>query len=641
MTTPAAPPSEKPQQFIKSMRRLIREMGPERMRFGVVLVISIIGIGISVAAPLIMGRATDILFSGFIGRQLPAGATNAQAVETLRGDGQNTFADMVSSMQVVPGVGIDFTALTRIIFLILAIFVIASALSWLQGYLLNTVVQNTVYRLRTQVEEKLHRLPLRYFDKTPRGEVLSRVTNDVDNMQTVLGQTINQLITSFLTLIGVFALMLFLSPVLTLITIALIPLSLFFVAKIAKKAQPMFRQQWVQTGLLNAHIEETFSGHALVRVYGHQEQVEEHFEEVNNELVKSSFGAQFLSGMIMPIMGMVGNLNYVILAVVGGIRITSGTITLGELQAFIQYSRQFSQPLNQIAAMANRMQSGIASAERVYELLDHEELVPDEEIGGRHSPEYKLQVNGIVGQVDFDDVYFRYDSNVPLIEGMDLQVDPGQTVAIVGPTGAGKTTLVNLIMRFYEVDSGTISIDGVDTADLPRHLIRSRVGMVLQDTWLFEGTIWDNIAYGLPDATDEQILIAARATFVDSFVQHLPDGYQTVLTEDGGSISTGQKQLITIARAFLAQPSILILDEATSSVDTRTELLLQDAMRALRTNRTSFIIAHRLSTIRDADVIVVMEAGAIVEQGTHEDLLALGSVYARLYEAQFVGSASV
>ncbi|WP_024796366.1 ABC transporter ATP-binding protein [Tomitella biformata] len=640
MTTPTLPPGEKPQQFLKSMRRLVLEMGHEARRFAVVLTISVIAVGMGLVAPLVMGHATDLLFSGFIGRQLPEGITNAQAVEALRGEGQNTFADMVASMNVVPGTGIDFPELSRVIFLILAIFVVASALSWLQAYLLNIVVQNTVYRLRKQVEAKFHRLPLRYFDKTPRGEVLSRVTNDVDNMQTVLGQTINQLVTSFLTLIGVLVLMLYLSPLLTLISIALIPVSLFAVSRIAKKAQPLFKQQWVQTGLLNAHIEETFSGHDLVRVYGHQRQVEEHFGKVNDELVKSSFGSQFLSGMITPIMGMVGNLNYVLLAVVGGIRITSGTLTLGDLQAFIQYSRQFSQPLTQIAAMANRMQSGIASAERVYELLDTEEFTPDEEIGGRHSPAYKMHVDGILGQVDFNDVVFRYDEDVPLIEGLSLQVSPGQTVAIVGPTGAGKTTLVNLILRFYEVNSGAITIDGVNIADVPRHLLRSRIGMVLQDTWLFEGTIWDNIAYGLPGATDEQIRTAASATFVDSFVQHLPDGYQTVLGADGGSVSAGQMQLITIARAFLAQPSILILDEATSSVDTRTELLLQDAMRALRTNRTSFIIAHRLSTIRDADVILVMESGAIVEQGSHEQLLAAGGVYAELHNAQFIGAPS-
>lgn len=638
MTTPTAPPGEKPQEFVKTMKRLVREMGPEKVRFGVVLAISVIAVGMGLVAPLIMGRATDILFSGFIGRQLPEGISNQEAVERLRGSGQDQFADMVASMKVVPGSGIDFPELTRVIYLILAIFVIATALSWLQAYLLNIVVQKTVYRLRRQVESKLHRLPLRYFDKTPRGEVLSRVTNDVDNMQTVLGQTINQLITSFLTVIGVFTLMLFLSPLLTVITIALIPVSLFAVSRIAKRAQPMFRQQWVQTGLLNAHIEETYSGHDLVRVYGHQKQVEEQFGTVNDALVKSSFGAQFLSGLISPIMGMVGNLNYVILAVVGGLRITSGHISLGELQAFIQYSRQFSQPLTQIAAMANRMQSGIASAERVYELLDHEEFTPDAEFGGRHSPEYKMQTDGILGWVGFEDVTFRYVPETPLIENLNLRVEPGQTVAIVGPTGAGKTTLVNLLLRFYEVDSGAITIDGANIAELPRDLIRSRIGMVLQDTWLFEGTIWDNIAYGLPDATDEQIRTAAAATFVDSFVQHLPDGYNTVLSEDGGSVSAGQKQLITIARAFLAQPSILILDEATSSVDTRTELLLQDAMKALRTNRTSFIIAHRLSTIRDADVIVVMEAGAIVEQGTHEELLERGGVYAELHNAQFVGA---
>jgi ATP-binding cassette subfamily B protein len=497
---------------------------------------------------------------------------------------------------------------------------------WLQGFILNGVVQNTVRRMRSDVEEKINRLPLSYFDRQPRGELLSRVTNDIDNVSQTLQQTMSQLLVAVLTVIGVLAMMFSISWTLALVALVTVPLTMVVTGQIMKRSQGLFIAQWRRTGQLNAHIEETFTGHALVKVFGRQQEVEERFAAENEELFKASFGAQFVSGLIMPMMMFIGNINYVVIAVLGGLRVASGSMSLGDVQAFIQYSRQFTQPLTQVASMINLLQSGVASAERVFELLDAEEEPVEQAeplaVGGR-------------GEVAFEHVSFRYEEDRPLIEDLSLLATPGQTVAIVGPTGAGKTTLVNLVMRFYDVDAGRITIDGVDIATMRRGDLRGRTGMVLQDTWLFEGSIRDNIAYGRPGATEEEILEAARATFVDRFVHNLPDGYDTVVDEDGSNISAGERQLVTIARAFLADPALLILDEATSSVDTRTELLLQRAMAALRTDRTSFVIAHRLSTIRDADLILVMEDGAIVEQGTHEDLLAAGGAYAALYNSQF------
>jgi ATP-binding cassette subfamily B multidrug efflux pump len=498
---------------------------------------------------------------------------------------------------------------------------------------LNRVVQNTVYRMRQDVEDKINRLPLNYFDRSPRGELLSRVTNDIDNVSTTLQQTMSQLMTSLLTVVAVLGMMFWISPVLALVALVSVPLSLLVTRAIMKRSQGQFVAQWRRTGPLNAQIEEAYSGHALVKVFGRQAEVEQTFAEENEELYRVSFGAQFVSGLIMPAMMFLGNLNYVVIAVIGGLRVASGSLSLGDVQAFIQYTRQFTQPLTTVASMMNLLQSGVASAERVFELLDADEE-PEDRDGVAAAPGKRR------GEVAFEHVAFSYDPSVSLIEDLSLVARPGQTVAIVGPTGAGKTTLVNLVMRFYDVDAGRITLDGVDITAVPRAALRSQIGMVLQDTWLFEGTIRDNIAYGRPDATEEDILEAAQATFVDRFVHSLPDGYDTIIDEEGSNLSAGERQLVTIARAFLTDPALLILDEATSSVDTRTELLVQQAMAALRTDRTSFVIAHRLSTIRDADLILVMEDGAIVEQGSHDELLVADGAYARLYNAQFTAPAA-
>ncbi|MGW3608356.1 ABC transporter ATP-binding protein [Micromonospora sp. NPDC005163] len=626
----AGMPAEKSMNFGPSARRLLGRLRPHRLHLAAIITLAVVSVGFSVAGPKILGHATDLIFNGVIGRQLSAGTSTEQAVAAARAGGNDSFADMLGRMDVVPGVGIDFSALSRVLLLALGLYLAASVLSWWQGWLLNGVVQRTVLRLRAEVEEKLNRLPLPYFDRQPRGELLSRVTNDIDNISTSLQQTLSQLLTSLLTVVGVLAVMFWISPLLALVALVAVPLSVLVTQRIAKRSQQQFIAQWKHTGELNGQIEEAYTGHELVKVFGRQREVEAAFNAKNEELFRASFGAQFISGIIMPSMMFIGNLSYVAIAVVGGLRVASGTMSLGDVQAFIQYSRQFTQPLTQLASMANLLQSGVASAERVFAVLDADEQSPD--------PVQPARVTDPHGRVEFEHVSFRYEPDKPLIDDLSLVAEPGHTVAIVGPTGAGKTTLVNLVMRFYELDAGRITLDGVDITTMRRDDLRGRIGMVLQDTWLFGGTIRDNIAYGRPDATEEEILAAARATFVDRFVRSLPDGYDTVIDEEGSNVSAGEKQLITIARAFLAEPSLLILDEATSSVDTRTEVLLQRAMAALRSDRTSFVIAHRLSTIRDADLILMMENGRIVEQGTHEQLLAAHGPYHQLYRSQFTAA---
>jgi ATP-binding cassette subfamily B protein len=618
-------PTRRSKDFKGSAIRLVKRLTPQRVPTAIVLLIGIVGIAIGVVGPLILGHATDLLFSGVIGRQLPASITKEQAVEAARARGDGTFADLLSGMNVVPGHGVDFAAVGRTLLLALGLYLLASLMLWIQARLLNVIIQRTMVALRADVEAKVHRLPLSYFDSRQRGEVLSRVTNDVDNIQTSLSMTISQLLTSVLTVAAVLVMMVFISPLLALITVLTVPLSLWATRTIARRSRDQFIAQWRNTGRLNAHVEETYSGFTVVKTFGHRALAEDKFRELNGDVYRASFGAQFLSGLVSPATTFVGNLSYVGVAVVGGLQVATGQITLGHIQAFIQYVRQFNQPLTQVAGMYNTLQSGIASAERVFDLLDTEEQTPDPPgpVAERRGP----------GRVEFEHVDFEYRPGTPIIEDLSLLAEPGSTVAIVGPTGAGKTTLVNLLMRFYEVDSGRILIDGVDITSMSRHALRSSIGMVLQDTWLFGGTIYDNIAYGRPDADEDQVIAAARAAHVDRFVHTLPGGYQTLISDDGGNISTGEKQLITIARAILAQPSLLILDEATSSVDTRTELLIQQATAELRRDRTSFIIAHRLSTIRDADMILVMEAGRIVERGSHDELIARRGEYWSMTQA--------
>ncbi len=626
----ASGPVQKAMNFGPSAKRLVGRLRPEIVGISWVTLLAVVSVFFAVLGPKLLGNGVNLVFSGAISQNLPEGLSQQEVIDGLRQQGQNQQADLLSGMTLTPGEGIDFGALSQVLLLVLALYILSSVFSWLQAYALNGIVQRTVYRLREDVETKINRLPLRYFDKMQRGELLSRVTNDIDNISQSLQQTMSQLLTSLLTVIGVIVMMFVVSPLLALIALVTIPLTLLITVVIAKRSQKHFVAQWKHTGELNGQIEEAFTGHALVKVFGRHREVEEIFREKNEEMYKASFGAQFISGIIMPAMMFVGNLMYVAIAVVGGLQVASGAMQLGDVTAFIQYSRQFTQPLTQLGSMANLLQSGVASAERVFELLDAEEQSEDPD------PAQTPQENK--GRLVFENVDFSYSEDKPLIKNLSLVAEPGQTVAIVGPTGAGKTTLVNLMMRFYELDAGRITLDGTDISQMTRKDLRSRTGMVLQDTWLFGGTIRENIAYGRPDATEDEIMDAARATYVDRFVHSLPDGYDTVLDDEGSNVSAGEKQLLTIARAFLAKPNVLILDEATSSVDTRTELLVQKAMSALRADRTSFVIAHRLSTIRDADLILVMESGSIVEQGTHAELLAAAGAYYSLYNSQFAGA---
>ena len=643
------PPPGKAEAFWPSFKRMVGLLGVYRVSLVVVALAAVGTVVLAVAAPKVLGQATNVIFEGVVSTMLPAGTTKAQAIEALRARGMDDFATMLSAMDVIPGAGIDYTRLGRILTVVLGLYVGSGLLNWLEGWLINRITIKALYRLRAQVEDKVHRLPLSYFDTVQRGELLSRLTNDVDNVTNTLQQSLSGALTAILTVVGVLGMMFSISWKLALVALIIFPLMGVVFGVIGPRSQKAFTHQWARTGKINTRVEESFSGHALVQVYGRTASVREAFAAENEELFRASLRAQFLSGIMMPIMLVIGNINYVAIAVVGGAMVASGSLRLGDVQAFIQYSQQFSQPLGQLGGMATAVQSGTASAERIFELLDAEEERPDDVAPkstgaagtGPSTSAASPKSPAGPGVIEMEHVRFSYSPEVELIRDLSLRVDPGHTVAIVGPTGAGKTTLVNLLMRFYELDGGRILIDGRDIATMTRHDVRRRTGMVLQDPWLFAGTIRENIRYGRPRASDEEVEAAARACFVDHIIKALPQGYDTVLEEDAANISAGERQLLTIARAFVANPAVLILDEATSSVDTRTELLVQQAMNALREGRTSFIIAHRLSTIRDADTILVMEHGDIVEQGSHDELIAAGGAYARLHAAQFAGGATV
>lgn len=618
----------KAKQFWPSAKRLLGLLAPYKMALTAVFVMNAASVVLAVYAPRVMGRAMDVIFSGVMSKHMPPGTTKEQAIEGLRAAGQDRFADMASAMELTPGSGIDFDRLGQLIALVLALYVAASLLMWAQGAILNRLTMRAVFNLRERVEAKLNNLPLRYFDTRQRGDVMSRTTNDVDNVQQALQQSLSSLFNAILTVVGILVMMFAISWQLALVALLAIPLTGLVMGLVGTRSQKQFTTQWKATGDVNGHVEESFSGHDVAVIFGRTDKLRRTFDERNEELAGAAQKAQFLANSMHPTMQFISYLSYVAIAVLGGVKVASGKLTLGDATAFIQYSRQFNQPLGEIAGMMQMLQSGVASAERVFELLDAEEELADSA--------QTLMDGRAEGLVEFRDVSFSY-TDEPLIQDLNLRVEPGQTAAIVGPTGAGKTTLVNLIMRFYDVDSGAITLDGVDIRDCSREELRNQIGMVLQDAVLFKGTIMDNIRYGRLDATDEEVIEAAKATYVDRFVRSLPDGYDTEVDQDGGSVSAGERQLITIARAFLSQPALLILDEATSSVDTRTEVMVQQAMHALRSNRTSFVIAHRLSTIRDADVIVVMENGQIVEQGSQAELVAKQGAYWRLHKSQFSG----
>lgn len=616
----------------KPMPRLFTLLRPERLPLRAAVVLGIASSGFMVAAPWILGDATNVLFDGITSKGIPASVTKAQAIAALRAHHQDLLARMLSAMDIVPGTGVNFARLGQLLGVAALMYLLSSLLGWAMGYMMAGIAVRTTYRLRGAVAEKLGRLPLGYFDSHPSGDILSRATNDIGNIFAALQDGLTPLLTSAFTMVGLLGMIFWISPVLAPIALVTILLVVPVMSQIVRRSKPRFVAQWQHTGRLNELVEQTHTGHAVVLAFGQQRQMIEEFGRRNEQLYDASFRAQFLSGTFLPVVQFLGNLNFVLIAVAGGYQVATGAITLGAAQALILYSRRFTLPITQIAGQLNILQSGFASAERVFEFLD----VPED--GALREGASLTELAPAASRVQMEQVCFRYDPGTPLIEDFTLKVDPGQTVAIVGATGAGKTTIVNLLMRFYEIGSGRILLDGVDYRQLSRDQVRRNFGMVLQDTWLFDGTIRDNIAYGKEGASDDEIVAAARAAYVDDFVRALPDGYATVLDGDASSVSAGQKQLLTIARAFLADPGILILDEATSNVDTRTEVLIQDAMAKLRSGRTSFVIAHRLSTVRNADVIVVMDAGRIAEQGTHEQLLGQRSFYYDLYNSQFSGS---